>query len=483
MGLREETLKALIWNGLQRYGTLFISFLSNIVLARFLSPDDYGLVGLMTVFTAVATSIVDSGFGSALIQRRNITQADFCTVFYWNICISSVIYLILFALADKIAGYFSQPRLAEILRIQSITLIINAFCVVQTAKLTKYLKFKSLAFRTIVGNFSGACVGIVLAIFGFGVWSLVFQVLTSAFVSALLIWYIADWRPTLIFSLPSFRDMYKFGGYIFVTGICDTLYTNLLSFIIGRHFSIRDLGLYTQAKKLENVPVDGTSSVLGQVLFPVYASIASDRRRHKELVRKNVTVITYLTFPLMTLLIVIAEPLISILFGERWIDCVPMFQILCIFGMFSPLNRANSQIFSSIGNGKVYMILQISKCVIALIMVLSLMRYGIYPFLCACAAAGITSYSVNLFFTHRFFGYSYKEQLADILPNFLVSVAVCLVSLYIMHVLPITESVSRLAIGVLIFLCMYIFSTHIFMLRGYNLCKEVICLKKRFNMH
>lgn len=476
--LKDKAISALIWNAIQRYGVLLISFLSNIVLARLLTPDDYGVVGLLTVFTALAGSVVDSGFSAALIQRKKVSQTDWSTVFFWNIAASILMYLILLITANSIAGYFKQPILADILRFQSLTLLVNALCSVQTAKLTKELQFKRLAIRSIVGNLIGGCVGIILAINGFGVWSLAWQTVAISIASTLLLWSIAEWRPTFEFSMKSFKEMYKFGGFIFISGICDTLYSNLQSFIIGRFFSIRELGLYSQAKKVERVPVEGTSTVLSQVLFPVYASIASDREIHKKIVRKNITIITYITFPLMVMLIMLAAPIFYILFGTKWMEAVPMFQILCIFGMFSPLNRANSEIFRAIGDGKAYFNLQTTKQIIALTLILCFVRFGIYPFLWACTAVSITSYGVNIYFTHTRFGYTCRQQLNDILPNLFISVTCGLLGYYFLHVLNFVNDYVQIFVGICIFCLLYIICTYFFRLKGYKLLLEIIKGKK-----
>lgn len=224
------------------------------------------------------------------------------------------------------------------------------------------------------------------------------------------------------FSWESFRKMFKFGSLIFLSGICDTLYTNIQGFIIGKSFSVKDLGYYTQAHKLQTVPVQGTSSVLSQVLFPVYAAVADDRARHIGMVRKNVQLITFITFPIMLLLIVIAHPLIGLLYSDKWLPAVPLFQVLCVFGFLQPLNQANAQIFKAIGRSDIYFTLQTTKRVINLTLILLSVQFGLMTMMWTIALTGLISYLLNIFFTHRSFGYSYRKQFADIIPAFFSSI-------------------------------------------------------------
>lgn len=476
--LKDKTISALIWNATQRYGILLITFVSNIVLARLLTPEDYGVIGVLMVFITVSGTIVDSGFSAALIQKKTVTQTDWSTVFFWNIGISLIVYGILFLISGIIADYFSKPVLKPVLHLLGCVIVINSFSSIQNAKLSKELKFKTLAIRSIVGTSFGAIIGIILALKGFGFWSLVWQTISATIISVILLWTITNWRPSCLFSWISLKKMFRFGGYIFLSGIFEVVYSNFQSFVIGKFFSLRDLGFYSQAKKIERVPIEGTSSVLGQVLFPVYSFISHDYDRMKKMVRNNFNAITFITFPLMTFLIVLANPLFYIVLGEKWMSSVPMFQILCIFGMMTPLNKANSQIFRSLGDGRMYFTLQFTKQLIALVIMLCFISFGIFPFLWACAAVGFTSYGVNLYYTHKRFGYTYKEQLGDILPNFIVSAVTCLTGYFIINQLASLNHIIKLIIGIFVYVTIFGFLTYIFKLKGYKIVMNVISYGK-----
>ncbi|MBD5355787.1 MAG: lipopolysaccharide biosynthesis protein [Bacteroides sp.] len=453
--LRHKALKAVIWNACQKYGSLIIAFGANIILARELSAEDYGLIGLLTVFIAIANSITESGFSSALIQKKDITQTEYCTVFLWNIGVAVILYTLIFVFAPQLGKYFDNPLLSPILRIQGIVIIINALCTIQTTRLTKQLDFKALAIRNLIATSVGSAIGISLVLLDYGVWGLVWQAIANSIVGCLLLWYVSKWRPQWIFSCSAFKGMFKFGSYIFLSGICNTIYLNIQSFIIGKVFSVKDLGYYSQAKRLEQVPVEGTSAVLSQVLFPIYSSIADNRQRHIEAVRKNIKIITYITFPIMVLLIVIAHPLIVGLFTDKWEPSVPMLQILCIVGMFSPVNVANTEIFRAIGAGLLYFNLQTIKRVVGLIFILASVPFGLYPMLWTIAGMSIITYMMNLYCTNRYFGYSYSKQLKDIIPNFLLSVSVGVLVALILHYLNLDSDIIKIICGIAMYLGLY----------------------------
>lgn len=453
---------------------MIILFISNIILARLLSPSDFGLIGLLTIFVSLANVISESGFNSALIQRKDIEDIDYNTVFYWNISVSVILIIILYFSAPSLGEYFGRDELCPTLRVMSIIMLINSLCTVQITRLMKLLRFKILALRTICAALISSVIGILLAWYGFGVWALVWQSIFSSLIGAILLWSCSGWTPALQYSWGSFRKMFKFGAYIFISSISNTLYENLQSFIIGKSFSIRDLGFYTQAKKIETVPVEGTSSVLNAVLFPVYSSIAHDRERHINMVRKNINIITYITFPLMLLLIVIAPDLFRILFTSKWDESIPMFQILCVFGMFTPLNIANTQIFRAIGEGKVFLILQTLKRLVGVMMILAFIQFGLYAMLWSIAGFGILSYGLNLIFTDKVFGYSFKLQFKDILPNLVISLMVFILCILLMKSLNLNNNWIGASIGIIVFLCSYLLFSYIFKLKSLNLIITLI---------
>lgn len=472
--LKKQAISGLIWSGAQKFGALIISFVANLVLARILSPEDFGNVGILLVFTAVCQACIDGGFGAALIQRKTVSNTDYSTVFFWNLIVAIVLVTVIFFAAPLIASYYNSDLLCDILRIQSWALFINAFSLVQTAKLTKELNFKILATRTIVAALIAAIVAIILALAGCGVWSLVVKEIVNAAVGAVLLWSFCKWHPSFTFSVESFKKMFGFGSMIFVSSIVDTLYRNIQSLIIGRAFSIRELGFYTQAKKMEEIPIQGGTTVLTQVLFPVYSSIADQRDYMKSVVRKNVILVTFFSFPVMMLLILVAKPLLTILFTDKWSESIPLFQILCVEGLFFPLNCTNTEIFKAIGRGDVYFILQTAKRIISLIIILYSVRFGLYTMMWTVAATGVLFYIVNIIFTHKVFNYRVGEQLADILPNFVVSAISLAGAGIILNICVVENNFVNLILGTSLFVIVYILLSVATKSKGYILSKDIL---------
>lgn len=454
--LKKQALSGMLWSGIQRFGTLGIAFISNLVLVRFLDAEVFGAIGILLVFVAISQSIIDGGFTSALIQRKDASQTDYSTVFFWNLGVSAVMVILLYLSAPAIANYFHSPILSKVLRVQSVLLIIHAMCVVQSAKLTKSLSFKALSIRSVTANFAGAVVAIVMAYKGYGIWSVVTQELVAATVGSILLWVLCGWTPSLTFSWKSFKGMFKFGGFIFLSSIVETLYTNVQSFIIGRAFSISDLGYYTQAKKLENVPVSSASTMLAQVLFPVYSSISDDYNRLKGMVRRNMAMVTYISFPAMLLLAILARPILVILYTDKWLASIPMFQILCLGGMFHAINVCNTMLFKALGYGGVYFVLQTVKRVVCLVFILFSIQFGLYPMLWTIAAALLISYVINVIYTHKYFRYTISEQLSDIMPNLILSLLVGAALWYAMDYISVESNIVNILMGIGIYSVLYL---------------------------
>jgi O-antigen/teichoic acid export membrane protein len=419
--LRSKTINALIWNSIQRFGVLLLSFLCNLVLARLLSPSDFGSIAMLSLFVGLSRVFIDSGFGAAIIQKKNITQKDLSTIFFWNLAVSIISVIILYFSAPAIAKFYQIPLLKDILRIQSISLIINSFCIVQTCKLIKELKFKILSVRGLFSTLAGSLVAITMAFLDYNVWSLVAKELIASTVSVLLLWKIAKWRPVFIFSWTSFKELFSYGSKLLLSSLVNTLYTNIQTLVIGRVFSVKDLGYYAQANKLESLSATSLTSIVGQVTFPVFSSISDDYERLKNVVRKNMKTINFIAFPLLTFLIVIAKPLIVFFFTDKWLNSVPFFQILCINGMLSPLNTANAEIFKAIGRSDIYFRLQLIQGIVGTGIIMYSVQFGIMAMMWAIAIVSYVFYSINLYFTHRYFIYSVSEQLKDIIPIFIVS--------------------------------------------------------------
>ena len=379
---QSNVFTGIVWASVQRFGTMIISFATNIVLARLLTPDDFGTIGMLLLFLAIANTFVDSGFGSALIQKKDADQTDFSTVFFINLGLSFVVYAILFFGAPWVARFYDVDILCPLLRAQGVVLIIQAFSIIQTARLRKMMDFRKLSICNLVGNIVGSIVGIGAALMGFGVWSLVIRTLTVAFVTTFLLWIIARWKPLLIFSIQSFKELFGFGGFMLLSSLLATFANNVQTLIIGKMFQQGTLGHYTQARQLRSVASDSISSVITQVLYPDFSNNQEDEKALSSKLNFSVLTISFLTVAIMAFCIVAAKPLIMFLYGEKWLDCIPYFQLLCIGGCFVSLQDVNTNVVAAKGKSKVLFFVNLCKIIIfCVLMVIGARIGGIYGLL------------------------------------------------------------------------------------------------------
>lgn len=346
-----KTFMGVIWSSCQRFGTMVVSFISNLVLARLLSPKDFGTVGMLLFFISVANVFIDSGFGAALIQKKNTSGKDYSTIFILNLIISILLYCCLYFSAPIIAKFYDTEILTTLLRIEALVLIGNALCMVQTNILRKKMEFKRLAISNLFGNTIGTIASIIAALLGFGVWSLIIRILCVSYFTAACLWRAGEWKPSVYFDFKIIKELFGFGGYMLLSTGLNTIASNLQTLIIGKVFQQRTLGLYTQAMTLRNVAADSLQNIIGQVLFPNYASL-NNNLEIKEKLNKSFYIIAYFTTSLLILLIIIGKPLIVVLFSNKWLEAVPYFQILCIGGIFYAIQDVNYYVIAAKGKSK-----------------------------------------------------------------------------------------------------------------------------------
>lgn len=421
-GLKEKTITGMIWSTVQKFGALLISFVANLVLARLLTPEDFGYIGMITVFIAVANTLVDGGFASALIQKKKPTNIDYSTIFYWNIILSVLFYIAIYLAAPSIAEFYKQPLLETILRIQGLVLFFNAFTIIQSNQLIKQLNFKKLAKLNLISTSLGSIVGIVMAFQGYGVWSLVAKLLITSLTQSILLWFFNSWRPLKIFSYESFKSLFKFGFLMLLSTLVETIYTNIQALIIGRAYSAKDLGFYSQADKLQKLPANSLSGIVNQVTYPVFAEMQNDLPRMKNGVKKSLKSVTYLNFPIMVLLIIIANPLLNLLLTDKWSESIPYFQILCLSGMLLTLNTTNTNIFKAIGRSDIYFFTQLGKRLLGLGLIFIGLQFGIKGMLYGIVCSSYLFFIINAYISGRNIQYGIVEQIKDIAPSYLISI-------------------------------------------------------------
>lgn len=453
--LKEKTVSGMMWAAIGKVGTLTINFLPNLVLARLLMPEDFGAIAMLAIFLAVSNIFIQGGLGTALVQKKNPDHCDYSTVFYWNLVVAALFYSILYVSAPFIADYYALPLVKPLLRVQSLVLLIQSFSIVQYTQLQKQMNFKALAVRNMAAALAGTLIAIPLALRGFGPWSLVASAILASVVNVLLLWKMSTWRPAWEFSFASLKTLFSFGGLMLLSSLVETLYTNLQGLIIGKRFSAGDLGYFSQAKKLEEIPVTGLSSIVNDVTFPAFASLQDDLDRLLAGVRKSTKALSFLNFPLMIVLMIVAQPLICLLYGSKWDASAPYFQILCISGLIYTVNTLNTNVIKSLGKGKIYFIIQIVKRLIGIVLILFGVKFGIYGLLWAVASVSYISFIINALVNKKLINYGLFRQLGDIGLCLLLAVVVGVLTYGLGLLLPCHPYLTML-IQIIFYTCLYI---------------------------
>ena len=427
--LKKKAASGMAWTALQKYSTMFIQFISGIILARLLTPHDYGCIGMLMIFMVLAEAFIDGGFGAALIQKKRPTQEDYSTIFFWNIGMAILLYAILYLSAPVIADFYHIPLLSKVLRVQGIILFIYAFNIVQRNQLQKKLNFKVLSMVTVTTSIITLLVTIVLAYHGFGVWSLVAHNIVAALIPALFFWFYIKWRPVFTFSWKSFRELFSFGLYMFLTNLLNQFGHQIQGLLIGRFYNSSTMGFYSKANGTERLASSSISQIMTQVTYPLYAEVQDDKERLANIIQQLTMTLSFLTFPLMFILLLCAKPLFVILYSERWIDSVPYFQVLCIAGLAYSLQSVNYQSISAIGKSKALFGWTFVKRIMGIVfVVLGLLIAGIKGLLIGMVVNTWFSYAVNIGMVSKYIGYKWWRQLFDIMPVMVVSIIAAIVS-------------------------------------------------------
>lgn len=421
-GLKQKAVKGVVWTALQKYSTMLIQFVSGIILARLLTPYDYGCIGMLMIFMVLAESFIDGGFGSALIQKKRPTQEDYSTVFFWNLGLSVVLYAVLYLSAPAIARFYGIPQLSDVLRVQGVILFIYAFNIVQQNQLRKKLNFKLLSIVTITTSLIALSVTIFMAYHGYGVWALVAQYILTALIPALVFWFYVRWRPQWVFSWQSFRELFSFGFYMFLTNLLNQFGHQVQGLLIGRFYSASTMGYYSKANATERLASTSISRIMSQVTYPLYAEMQDDKTALGDMIKKITLTLSYVTFPLMFILLLCAKPLFILLYSERWADSVPYFQVLCIAGLAYSLQSVNYQSVAAIGKSRTMFVWTFVKRVMGIAFVVAgLLLDGIRGLLVGMVINTWFSYYINIWLVSKHIGYSWQRQLLDIMPVLLVS--------------------------------------------------------------
>ncbi|SMC75835.1 lipopolysaccharide biosynthesis protein [Pedobacter africanus] len=422
MGLQKATISGLIWTLAQQFSVQIIYFITQIILARLLSPSAFGLIAMLQIFISIGQILIDNGMATSLIRTQNVDERDYSTVFIINMVSSVLIYMIIFILAPFIASFYNLSELTLIVRVYTLSFIIQALVGVQTTQLTKAMNFKLQMLMQVPSAIIGGISGIILAIMGYGVWSLVWMALIRTFVFMVQHWFYTDWRPKLMFDKLKLKYHFGFGYKLTLSGVLDVIYTNSYNLIIGKLFSTTQLGYYNQADTLRMFPVNNISMALNKVTYPMFASINNDDEKLKIAYKKLMTQILFWIVPFMLLLIVIARPLFIFLIGEKWEPAVPYFRILCIAAIVYPLHIYNLNIINVKGRSDLFLRLEVIKKIVGLSVIGISLFFGMPGLLIGQVLFSFGAVYINTYYSGKMINYSLKEQMKDIYPIFLIAV-------------------------------------------------------------
>ncbi len=452
-GLKDKTVKGVGWSAIDNVAQYAVSFIVSIVLARLLSPDDYGLLGIIAIFTAVCTALIHSGFGAALIRKKNVTDDDYNTAFIVNLGISLVLYVVIFFCSPLIARFFGREELVLLTRVSSVGLIIGALALVQQTRLTKRIDFKTQTKITLIATITSGVVGIAMALLGCGVWSLVVQGLVLQFLRTVLLWFYNKWVPKLAFSKSSFKELFGFGWKMMLSGVLDTVWKELYQVVVGKFYSPATLGQYTRAKSFSQLFSSNVTSVIQRVTYPVLSDIQDDKKRMVDAYRRIIKTTMFVTAICMFALGAISEPLLYCLIGPKWHEAATYLPLICISGSLYPLHAINLNMLQVQGRSDLFLGLEIVKKIIALGPLFVGAFVGIMPMLYVNLATGLIAYFLNSYYSGKFLGYSSWMQLKDVAPSYGIALIVAL-SVWFLKYLPISNWIIlplQIIVGVIVF--------------------------------
>lgn len=418
---KSRIISSLFWKLMERGGTQGIQFIVQIVLARLLLPEDYGVIALIIIFLAIANVFVQSGFSIALIQKKDTDETDFSSVLYLSLFVAGGLYTILFLTAPFIADFYKEPQLIPVLRVLSLTLFFGAINSIQYAVVSRTMQFKRLFFSSLIGIVVSGIIGITMAYWGFGVWALVGQQLTNSLLISIILWFTVKWRPRLIFSIKRINSLFSFGWKLLFSSLLDTVYSNIYGLVIGKIYDSEVLGYYNRGNQFPSLIVTNIDGSIQSVMLPVLSENQDDITRVKNMVRRSIVTSSFIIFPMMMGLAVCAEPLVKILLTDKWLPCVPFLQLMCISYAFWPIHTANLQAINALGRSDIFLKLEIIKKCIGLAILCISIPFGIYVMVASQAVVSLISTFINAWPNRKLLGYSYKEQWIDIMPSLLLS--------------------------------------------------------------
>jgi O-antigen/teichoic acid export membrane protein len=423
----------MLWVAVEKFSVQAGQLVIGIVLARLLVPEDYGLIGMLSIFLAISQSFVDSGMGSGLIQKKDRTDVDFSTVFVFNFLVSAAFYMGLFFAAPLIANFYNEPRLVLLTKVITLTIIINSLAIVQRTRLIIDINFKTIAKVNAVSVFAGGMFGISFAYMGFGVWALVIQTLTRTSISVVLFWFFSKWRPSLLFSKESFRRLFGFGSKLLIAGIYAQSYKEIYNVAIGKAYSVSDLGFYTRAKGFAEMAAGTITSIMKEVTYPILSSLQDDRIRLISVYSRIIRMTAFIVFPTMAMLALLADPLIRLLLTDKWLPVVPLLQWMCFARIFYPIGVINMNILNAVGRSDLFLKVDLSKLPLLVLALVITIPLGVKAMVIGHVVTSFLAFFINAYLPGRLFGYGGFSQIRDMMPIIFSTILTACTVLVVLH--------------------------------------------------
>lgn len=425
---QHSVLSNFLWKLAERISSQGVSFIVSIALARLLLPEQFGVIAMIYIFIAIANCFIVSGFSSSLIQKKDADSLDFSTILYCSLVISTILYILIYYGSPAISKFYNEPLLEKVTRVYALTLFLSAYNSVQQAWVSRHMKFKLFFYSTLSGNIVSGVVGIALAFKGYGVWALVAQAISSQVINSVVLALIIEWHPKLEFSYRRAKPLMSYGWKILGSSLISTIYFEIRKLLIGKFYTADDLAYYDRGNHIPEIVAGNVDSSLGQVLFPALSNYSDNPSKVKELTRKSLKITSFILFFLMTMLVVVAEPLIRFLLTDKWIDCVPFFQMMCVAKMLQTVSNANLQSFKAVGRSDVVLKLEVIKKPVGFLLIFLSFKISVFAIALTTPIYGMYSAFVNMSSNKKVLGYTVNEQLKDLKPAFMLSLGMLLVA-------------------------------------------------------
>ncbi len=452
-GRTSKIIMGFIWKLLERFSTQGLQFIIQIILARLLLPSDYGILALVVIFITIARVFVQSGLATSLIQKKVVDQVDYSSVLYISLGIAGILYCLLYFTAPLIGVFYDNDSLVLVLRVLALTLFPGAFNSIQNAIVSRTMQFKRLFYSSVGAGVVSGIVGIYLAYHDFGIWALVFQQLTNQLCITLILWFTVKWRPTLQFSLERVKVLYSFGWKLLVSSLIDTTYRDLRSLIIGKVYTPAMLGYYNRGQQFSQLIISNINGSIQSVMLPALAAQQDYSDRVKTMVRRSIVTSSFIVFPMMVGLAVVAEPLVLLLLTEKWLPSVPFMQIFCFSYALWPIHTANLQAINAMGRSDIFLKLEVIKKILGLSILVVALPFGVYVLAMSGVMSGIISSFINAYPNKKLLNYGYGEQIKDILPSLLLSLIMGVIVYLLLYLglSPLITMLLQIVVGVIVY--------------------------------